>query len=97
MLRRKAPGLTPRGEEARTKKRLTEELDEWITHDSSGLSIEQARMLSLVETAEKAFTPTSMSPQEAERLATELQDDALVARGGAWEPWLRAGLDHRSD
>jgi serine/threonine-protein kinase len=70
------PGLTPRGEEARTKKRLTEELDEWITHDASGLSIEQARMLSLVETAEKAFAPTSMSPQEAERLANAL-DRAL--------------------
>jgi serine/threonine-protein kinase len=71
-----APGLTPRGEEARTKKRLTEELDEWITGDSSGMSIEQARMLSLVETAEKAFTPTTMSPQEAERLANAL-DRAL--------------------
>jgi serine/threonine protein kinase len=73
-----APGMTPRGEEARTKKRLTEELDEWITSDSSGMSLEQARMLSLVETAEKAFTPSagSMSPQEAERLASAL-DRAL--------------------
>jgi serine/threonine-protein kinase len=71
-----APGMTPRGEEARTKKRLTEELDEWITGDASGLSIEQARMLSLVETAEKAFAPNTMSPQEAERLANAL-DRAL--------------------
>jgi serine/threonine-protein kinase len=72
-----APGITPRGEEARApKKRLTEELDEWITTDSSGLSVEQARMLALVETAEKAFTPTSMSPQEAEKLANAL-DRAL--------------------
>ena len=71
-----APGLTPRGEEARTKKRLTEELDEWITGDASSLSLEQARMLSLVETAEKAFTPGNMSPQEAERLANAL-DRAL--------------------
>jgi serine/threonine-protein kinase len=72
-----APGLSPRGEEARApKKRLTEELDEWITTDSSGLSVEQARMLALVETAEKAFTPTSMSPQEAEKLANAL-DRAL--------------------
>jgi broad specificity phosphatase PhoE len=68
--------MTPRGEEARTKKRLTEELDEWITGDASGLSIEQARMLSLVETAEKAFAPNTMSPQEAERLANAL-DRAL--------------------
>jgi hypothetical protein len=33
-------------------------------------------MLALVETAEKAFTPTSMSPAEAERLANAL-DRAL--------------------
>nr|MBA3541061.1 protein kinase [Deltaproteobacteria bacterium] len=78
------PGITPRGEEsrqqledeARTKKRLTEELDEWIGTDNSGLSVEQARMLALVETAEKAFTPTSMSPAEAETLANAL-DRAL--------------------
>jgi serine/threonine-protein kinase len=72
-----APNLEPRGEEARApKKRLTEELDEWITSDASGISVEQARMLALVETAEKAFTPTSMSPQEAEKLANAL-DRAL--------------------
>ncbi len=72
-----APGLAPRGEEARTpKKRLTEELDEWITTDSSGLSVEQARMLALVETADKAFKPSSMTPQDAETLANAL-DRAL--------------------
>ncbi|MDQ3339854.1 MAG: serine/threonine protein kinase [Myxococcota bacterium] len=72
-----APGLAPRGEEARApKKRLTEELDEWITTDSSGLSVEQARMLALVETADKAFKPASMSPQDAETLANAL-DRAL--------------------
>jgi serine/threonine-protein kinase len=72
-----APDLTPRTEENRVaKKRLTEELDEWITQDGSSLSVEQARMLALVETAEKAFTPTSMSPQEAEKLANAL-DRAL--------------------
>ncbi len=70
-------GIAPRGEEARSsKKRLTEELDEWITSDATGLSVEQARMMALVETAEKAFTPTSMSPQEAEKLANAL-DRAL--------------------
>ena len=61
---------------ARPKKRLTEELDEWITNDPSGMSVEQARMVALVETAEKAFTPTGMSPQEAERIANAL-DRAL--------------------
>ncbi len=72
-----AAGITPRGEEARApKKRLTEELDEWITSDSSGMSPEQARMIALVETADKAFTPSSMSPQEAEKLANAL-DRAL--------------------
>jgi len=40
------------------------------------LTVEQPRMLSLVETAEKAFTPGTMSPQEAERLANAL-DRAL--------------------
>jgi serine/threonine-protein kinase len=72
-----APGLGPRGEEARApKKRLTEELDEWISNDVTGISVEQARMLALVETAEKAFTPSSMSPQDAEKLANAL-DRAL--------------------
>jgi serine/threonine-protein kinase len=72
-----APGLTPRGQEARSpKKRLTEELDEWITNDPSGLSVEQARKVALVEASEKSFTPPSMSPQEAERLANAL-DRAL--------------------
>jgi serine/threonine protein kinase len=70
-------GLEPRGQEARqSKKRLTEELDEWITSDPSGMSPEQARMVALVETAEKAFTPTGMSPAEAEKLANAL-DRAL--------------------
>jgi serine/threonine-protein kinase len=70
-------GLPRVDESARApKKRLTEELDEWITSDGSGMSVEQARMMSLVETAEKAFTPTSMSPVEAERLANAL-DRAL--------------------
>jgi len=70
-------GLEPRGLEARSpKKRLTEELDEWITNDPSGMSPEQARMVALVETAEKSFTPSTMSPAEAERLANAL-DRAL--------------------
>jgi serine/threonine-protein kinase len=76
--RRGAPGrFEPRGMEARApKKRLTEELDEWITTDASGLSVEQARMLALVETADKQFKPSSMSPQDAEKLANAL-DRAL--------------------
>jgi serine/threonine-protein kinase len=70
-------GLPPKNEAERApKKRLTEELDEWITQDPSGMSVEQARMVALVETAEKAFTPTSMSPADAEKLANAL-DRAL--------------------
>jgi hypothetical protein len=69
--------MVPRGEEARApKKRLTEELDEWITTDASGLSVEQARMLALVETADKAFKPAAISPHDAEKLANAL-DRAL--------------------
>jgi serine/threonine-protein kinase len=76
--RRGAPGrFEPRGMEARApKKRLTEELDEWITNDPSGMSVEQARMASLVDSADKAFSPTGMSPAEAERIANAL-DRAL--------------------
>jgi eukaryotic-like serine/threonine-protein kinase len=71
-------GLTPRGEEARQQpRRLTEELDEWIQSDASRLSVEQARVMALVDRAERSFTnaPT-MSPAEAERLANAL-DRAL--------------------
>jgi serine/threonine protein kinase len=68
-------GLVPRGVEAR-QKRLTEELDDWIRSDSSKLSIEQARMLALVEQAEKSFADRRMTPDEAERLADAL-DKAL--------------------
>jgi serine/threonine protein kinase len=70
-----APGAVPRGPEAR-KKRLTDELDEWIAQDNSGLTVEQARMLALVDNADKSFAPNNLSPQEAERLANAL-DQAL--------------------
>ena len=79
--RRHAPprtGMPPRGEEARQMpRRLTEELDEWIHSDASKLSVEQARVMALVDRAERSFSnaPT-MSPAEAERLASAL-DRAL--------------------
>ena len=69
------PGIQPRGEEAR-KKRLTDELDEWINNDGSRLTVEQARMLALVDNAEKSFQPKNLSPADAERLANAL-DQAL--------------------
>jgi eukaryotic-like serine/threonine-protein kinase len=71
-------GMPPRGEEARqSPRRLTEELDEWIHSDVSKLSVEQARVMALVDRAERSFSnaPT-MSPAEAERLASAL-DRAL--------------------
>ncbi|HVG86350.1 MAG TPA: serine/threonine-protein kinase [Vicinamibacterales bacterium] len=64
-----------RGPDAR-KKRLTEEIDEWLRSDQSSMSVEEARMLALVDQAEQAFGGTPMSPQDAEKLARAL-DDAL--------------------
>lgn len=71
-------GLTPRGQEARREpRRLTEELDEWISSDASKLSVEQARVMALVDNAERSFNSSpTMSPAEAERLASAL-DRAL--------------------
>jgi len=68
-------GMAPRGKEARSK-RLTEEIDDWFRTDDSAMSIEQARMLALVEQADKAFGENALSPDEAERLADAL-DKAL--------------------
>jgi serine/threonine protein kinase len=69
-------GSSPRGPEAR-KKRLTDELDEWIAGDNSGISVEQARILASKDGADKPpYKPSSMSPAEAERLANAL-DQAL--------------------
>ncbi len=64
-----------RGAESR-KKRLTEEIDDWLRNDSSSMSVEEARMMALVDQAEQAFGNTKLSPQDAERLAKAL-DDAL--------------------
>jgi serine/threonine protein kinase len=73
--RRNAVGLPPRGKESRTK-RLTEEIADWMASDSSGMSIEQARMAALVDQADKAFAPDPLSPSDAEKLANAL-DRAL--------------------
>ncbi|MCL4223394.1 MAG: serine/threonine protein kinase [Myxococcales bacterium] len=64
-----------RGPDAR-KKRLTEEIDDWLRSDQSSMSVEEARMLALVDQAEQAFGATKLSPQDAERMAKAL-DDAL--------------------
>ncbi|MBP6841283.1 MAG: serine/threonine protein kinase [Kofleriaceae bacterium] len=69
------PGIAPVGREAR-KRPLTDEIDEWIRSDNSGLTVEQARMLALVDAAERSFSPPGMAPDEAERLASAL-DRAL--------------------
>ncbi|MEZ4365004.1 MAG: serine/threonine-protein kinase [Kofleriaceae bacterium] len=68
-------GLPPVGPDAR-QKRLTDEIDEWMRSDASALNVEQARMVALVETADKAFAPPTLSTAEAERIADAL-DAAL--------------------
>ena len=65
----------PRGAESR-KKRLTEEIDDWLRSDASSMSVEEARMMALVDQADQQFGETKMTPQDAERLAKAL-DDAL--------------------
>lgn len=64
-------GVQPLGEEARSK-RLTEEIDEWIGAGDTNLSVEEAKMVALVETADKSFKPAAMSGQDAENLASAL-------------------------
>jgi serine/threonine-protein kinase len=68
-------GSPSRGKDSRVK-RLTEEIADWMASDDSAMSIEQARMLALVEQADKAFKPDSLSATEAESLANAL-DRAL--------------------
>jgi serine/threonine protein kinase len=73
-----APGVVPAGKEAR-RKRLTEELDDWLQSDNSSMSIEQARMLAMIEHAEapaEAATSRSLSHADEQRLASAL-DKAL--------------------
>ncbi|MBP9085407.1 MAG: serine/threonine protein kinase [Kofleriaceae bacterium] len=64
-------GVQPLGEEARSK-RLTEEIDEWIGAGDTNLSVEEAKLVALVETADKSFKPAAMSGQDAENLASAL-------------------------
>jgi serine/threonine-protein kinase len=73
--RRHAVGLPGRGKDPR-QKRLTEEIEDWMQSDSSGMSLEQAKMLALVEQADKAFSGEALSPADAENLANAL-DRAL--------------------
>jgi len=65
----------PKGPDAR-KKRLTEEIDDWLASDQSSMSVEEARMMALVDQADQQFGTNKMTPQDAERLAKAL-DDAL--------------------
>jgi hypothetical protein len=69
------PGEGPRGPDAR-KKRLTEEIDDWLKSDKSSMSVEEARVMALVDHADRAFNPAPLSAGDAERLAKAL-DDAL--------------------
>jgi serine/threonine-protein kinase len=69
------PGIESRGKEAR-KRRLTEELDDWLQSDQSALTVDQARMIAMIDQAEQSFAAATMSPDEQERLADAL-DAAL--------------------
>jgi len=64
------PGAPPAvGREARSK-RLTEELDEWLTTDESRLSDEEIRLLAGID---GDFKSDDMSPDEEEQLADALE------------------------
>ena len=63
------------GREAR-KKRLTEEIDDWFKSDTSSLTLEQARTMALIKTADQAFIGPNMSQAEQERIASAV-DKAL--------------------
>jgi serine/threonine-protein kinase len=65
----------PTGAMAR-KRRLTEELDDWLQSDQSKLSLEEARMLAMLGQAETSFSSPTMTRDEEERLASAL-DAAL--------------------
>jgi eukaryotic-like serine/threonine-protein kinase len=70
------PGVQSVGREAR-KKRLTEEIDDWFRSDPSSLTIEQARTIALIKTADHAFAGgANMTPAEQERIVNAL-DKAL--------------------
>ncbi|KAB2903252.1 MAG: serine/threonine protein kinase [Kofleriaceae bacterium] len=73
--RHKAVDGEPKGPDSR-KKRLTEEIDDWLRNDQSSMSVEEARMMALVDQADQQFGAAKMTPQDAERLAKAL-DDAL--------------------
>jgi serine/threonine-protein kinase len=71
------PGApAPVGVEARRKRRLTEELDEWLHGDQTQLSEQEARMMAMIANADESFEPPPMSDDEEARLANAL-DAAL--------------------
>jgi serine/threonine-protein kinase len=47
------PGVTPRGVESR-RRRLTEELDDWLNSDQTGMSLEEARKIAMDLASEDA-------------------------------------------
>jgi hypothetical protein len=47
-----------------------------LKNDKSSMSVEEARVMALVDQADRAFNPPPLSPTDAARLAQAL-DDAL--------------------
>ncbi len=66
------PGAPSVGPEAR-RKRLTEELDEWLHSDEAQLSETDARMIAMIDTADDAFAPPLMSADEEKTLGDALE------------------------
>ncbi len=64
------------GKAGRRSRRLTEELDDWLRSDSSGLSESEARSLAMMHGGVPAFDEAPLSEAEQERLADAL-DAAL--------------------
>jgi hypothetical protein len=65
------PGAPKQGPEARAK-RLTEELDEWLQNDQSGLSLSEARMLAMVGQP-GAELPAALAASDEDRLEAALE------------------------
>jgi hypothetical protein len=64
------PGV---GAEAR-RKRLTEELDDWLRSDQSRLTVEQARQIAMAELADSGSFELIGEPTEPHGAPDELED-----------------------
>jgi hypothetical protein len=68
------PGLQANGAEAR-RKRLTEELDDWLQSDQSRLTVEQAREIAMMELTEQSGSFELVGEQTEPRTRPDDHDD----------------------